>query len=93
MMFVLIAYDVAASRRRNKVVKILKGHGQRVNYSVFECEFKKAETLSAVKTEIKAVIKSKKDHVRYYPICRECREKISVQGYGSISAPKLVHFA
>ena len=92
-MFVLIAYDVASSRRRNKVVKILKAYGQRVNFSVFECEFKKSEILSTVKSEIKAVIRSKKDHIRYYPICLECRGKISVQGYGTITSRELVYFA
>ena len=92
-MFVLIAYDVSSSRRRNKVAKILTDHGERVNLSVFECEFKRPETFKTLKAEIKKAIKSKKDHIRYYPICRECRSKISAQGYGVVRSHEVVKFA
>jgi len=92
-MFVLIAYDVSSTRRRNKVAKLLSNHGERVNLSVFECEFKKAETLQKLKRELKAVIKPKRDHIRYYPICRECRNRISVQGYGTVTEHEEVRFA
>ena len=92
-MFVLIAYDVSSSRRRNKVAKILADHGERVNLSVFECEFKRPETFKTLKAEIKKAIKSKKDHIRYYPICRECRSKISAQGYGVVRSHEIVKFA
>ena len=44
IMFVLVAYDISSTRRRNKVVKILSMYGERVNLSVFECDFKKPET-------------------------------------------------
>lgn len=92
-MFVLVAYDVASTRRRNKVAKILSKYGNRVNLSVFECEFKKAETLLALRKEIKEAIKSKDDHIRYYVLCRECREKMIVQGCGKIDEPEMVRFA
>ncbi len=47
-MFVLVAYDVSSTQRRNKVVKILSNYdGCRVNLSVFECELKKSDTLIA----------------------------------------------
>jgi len=92
-MFVLVAYDVSSTRRRNKVAKILSGYGERVNLSVFECEFRQPETLTTLKEEIAGVIKAREDHIRYYMICRECREKISVQGYGTVNKTKIVHFA
>ena len=92
-MLVLAAYDVASTRRRNKVAKFLSKYGNRVNLSVFECEFKKPETLVTLKNEVKEVIKPSKDHVRYYAICRECREKIYVQGIGKTDKPKRVRFA
>ncbi len=92
-MFVLIAYDVASTRRRNKVAKILSKYGDRVNLSVFECDLKKAGAIQTLKEEIKKVIKSKEDHIRYYVICRECREKISVEGCGKVTEEQLVRFA
>jgi CRISPR-associated endonuclease Cas2 len=76
------------------VVKILKDRGgERVNLSVFECEFKKPESFEKLKGEIKEVIKPRKDHIRYYVICAECREKIDVQGWGTVTEPSLVKFA
>jgi CRISPR-associated protein Cas2 len=41
-MFVLVSYDVKTSdpggaRRLRRVAKVCKNHGQRVQYSVFEC--------------------------------------------------------
>lgn len=92
-MFVLIAYDVSSTRRRNKVAKILTDHGERVNLSVFECEFKRSEEFKSLKAEIKKAIKPRKDHIRYYPICRDCRSKISVQGYGIVRSHEIVKFA
>ena len=41
-MFVLVAYDISSTRRRNKIAKVLSRYGDRVNLSVFECEFKTA---------------------------------------------------
>ena len=92
-MFVLVAYDVSDTNRRNKVAKILAGYGERVNLSVFECEFRKSNTFQAMKQEIRKAIKPKEDHIRYYPICKECRGKISVQGYGKVTEEEVVRFA
>lgn len=81
-MFIVVAYDVSSNRRRKKVAKVLGDYGDRVNLSVFECEIKEAETLKGMKEDVKAIIKPKKDHVRYYTLCEECRRKTVVQGYG-----------
>jgi CRISPR-associated protein Cas2 len=91
-MLILIAYDIALTRRRNKVVKILSEYGERVNLSVFECEFKKLETFEEIKKQLKEIIKPKEDHIRYYFICEECRKKISVQGFGTVSEDQPVRF-
>ena len=92
-MFVLVAYDVSSTRRRTKVAKILRNYGERVNLSVFECEFRKPEALEKMKGAIKEVIKPSKDHIRYYPVCAECRNKMSVQGSGVIREEAIVKFA
>ena len=41
----LISYDVADDRRRTKVFKKLKGHGEAVQYSVFRCRLSATEKL------------------------------------------------
>ena len=40
MIQVVVAYDIAYNKRRNKIAKCLEGYGIRVNYSVFECVLK-----------------------------------------------------
>lgn len=35
--FWVIAYDIVDDRNRNRIANFLEKHGQRVNYSVFEC--------------------------------------------------------
>ncbi len=79
-MFVVVAYDISATRRRNRVVKILSRHGERVNLSVFECTLTDARAFTALRREIGQVINPRRDHVRYYPLCRECQRKIKAQG-------------
>jgi CRISPR-associated protein Cas2 len=92
-MFILVAYDVSSNRRRKKVAKVLGNYGDRVNLSVFECEFKKEQSLEKLKEDVKAIIKPKKDHVRYYTLCEECRRKTVVQGFGKVEEPEPVKFA
>ena len=39
-MWYTIAYDIVEDKRRNKIAAILGAYGDRVQYSVFECELK-----------------------------------------------------
>lgn len=39
--FALIIYDIISNKRRNKLVKLLKGYGERVQKSAFEAHLKK----------------------------------------------------
>lgn len=36
-MFVVVSYDIKNDKRRRKVMKLMEGYGERVQYSVFEC--------------------------------------------------------
>lgn len=36
--FVLVSYDIADPKRWRRVFKIMKGHGEHVQYSVFICQ-------------------------------------------------------
>ena len=36
-MFIVISYDIEDDKLRTKLAKVLEGHGERVQYSVFEC--------------------------------------------------------
>jgi len=77
--FIMVAYDISSDRRRNKLVKVIKDYGVRVNYSVFECLVSKTE-ISELKSRVKDVIKPGKDCVLYYELCRNCLVKRDFTG-------------
>lgn len=39
----LIAYDISDAKRLRRVIKIMEGHGERLQYSVFLCDLSGAE--------------------------------------------------
>ncbi len=67
----IVAYDIADTRRRNKVRKVLKTWGEPVNLSVFECEFDKNKFLD-IRKKILKLINKKTDIIIYYPLCMNC---------------------
>lgn len=86
-MFILICYDIACDRRRNKVANKLEGHGERVQESVFEC-WLEAPRLAALKTALAAMTDPETDRIRYYPLCRKDRADIAIDGCGTLTADR-----
>ncbi|BAZ29225.1 hypothetical protein NIES4074_16640 [Cylindrospermum sp. NIES-4074] len=37
-MFIVVSYDISEDKRRTKIHSVLKGYGQWMQYSVFECD-------------------------------------------------------
>lgn len=69
-MMVLVSYDVATSeeggqRRLRRVAKACKDYGQRVQYSVFECEVDPA-TWTYLKQRLLREVDLEKDSLRFY---------------------------
>lgn len=91
-LFFLVAYDIASTKRRTRVAKILADYGERVNLSVFECECRNRETFERLKARVGKAILAAEDHVRYYFLCRDCREKTAVQGRGALEEAEAVRF-
>jgi len=76
--FVVVAYDIEDDRRRTKLHNTLMNFGCPVQYSVFECILDK-RGLREMKAAVEKVIKrEERDSVRYYYLCRGCRERIEV---------------
>lgn len=73
--YIVVAYDIADDRRRNRICNILSGYGRRVNYSVFEC-FLEPKNIQKLKSRIIRHCKKGEDIVLYYYLCRDCLEKI-----------------
>jgi CRISPR-associated protein Cas2 len=73
-MFVIVCYDIPDDKKRNKISQILEGYGERVQFSVFECDIK-AEHMEKLKEKLIKVLNDE-DSVRYYYLCGECIKKV-----------------
>jgi CRISPR-associated protein Cas2 len=75
----VVAYDVPDDRRRTRVARALEAHGQRVQYSVFECQLS-AKQFKALWEELGGVIEEAEDSLRAYRLCPECGARIETLG-------------
>ena len=83
-MLVLLTYDVstetAAGRKRLRhVAKKCLGYGQRVQNSVFECNIDWSQYLK-LQNELKAIIDTEKDSLRFYNLGNSYSEKVIHMG-------------
>jgi CRISPR-associated protein Cas2 len=83
IVFIVVAYDIVEDAKRNRLAKVLTNFGVRVQKSVFECEIDDRQYLR-MKAAIEKEIDPEWDSVRYYFLCRKCRENIQVSGLGSV---------
>lgn len=79
MKFYLVCYDVVNDKRRNRIAKLLKGYGLRVQKSVFECLLSD-DQLQLVKTRLDRYLKLEEDQVRFYPMSGHTRRKVIILG-------------
>lgn len=83
-MHLLIAYDIADNRRRNRLAKGLCGFLERVQFSVFEGEIpdqRLEKLLTLIDTEIDPV----EDSVRIYRLCKRCELALEIKGLGEFA--------
>jgi CRISPR-associated protein Cas2 len=69
-MMVLVSYDVSTitgegRRRLQQIAKACKDYGQRVQYSVFECEVDPAQW-ERLKARLARIFKPEEDSLRFY---------------------------
>lgn len=81
---VLVSYDVATAdktgaRRLRKVAKICTNHGQRVQFSVFECLVDPAQWVTLRQQLVKAIDESQ-DSLRFYFLGANWRRKVEHVG-------------
>lgn len=74
--FIVIAYDISNTKRRNRVVKILRQYGVRVNLSVFECMLTDRQ-FENLKSTIADIANTAHDRIIYYSLCLDCYAKIT----------------
>lgn len=89
-MFYLICFDISDDTIRARVVKALKGNGQRVQKSVFECPNLTEKKFLKLKDRLEGLIDMTTDSVRYYRQCRACIAECEFSGLGE--KPKTAKF-
>jgi CRISPR-associated protein Cas2 len=60
----LVCYDISDDKRLRRVFKIMRGYGDHLQYSVFECQLN-ATDLVKMRAELAAVIHHDKDQVLF----------------------------
>ena len=83
-MMVLVSYDVATSdktgaRRLRKVAKICSNHGQRVQFSVFECIVDPAQW-AVMRQQLVSAINDSEDSLRFYFLGANWRRRVEHVG-------------
>jgi CRISPR-associated protein Cas2 len=82
-LFLLVAYDIAADRRRQKIAQVLEKYGSRVNFSVFECLVSVTDSKKMVQ-ELTGLMKAGKDTILVYTLCKPCVNKRLSLGNGPV---------
>ena len=77
-MFLVIAYDIADDARRNRLAKELEGWGERVQFSVFECEVDEKQAAELLKRLRAMCVEG--DATRIYRVCANCLESSEIIG-------------
>ena len=83
-MLVVVSYDVktedAAGRRRlRKIAKACQDYGQRVQFSVFECEVSPARWVE-LKARLLAILDLTRDSLRFYNLGADGQRRIEHVG-------------
>lgn len=69
--FMVVAYDIADDRRRQKISKVLEQYGLRCNESVFECLLSEAK-IQKMKLQLSKIADMGEDSILYYYLCKTC---------------------
>jgi len=80
----IICFDVCDKKRLRQVAIQLENIGQRIQYSVFEC-YLNNKKLTTLKKRLTAIINPEEDDIRYYSICNKDKQKIIIDGVGSLT--------
>lgn len=73
-MNMIIAYDIADSRRFVKIGKLMEDYGVRVQKSIFEAEMDE-RTFNEMRARIERLIDKRVDGVKYFPLCDRCADR------------------
>ena len=81
ILHIVASYDISDHKRLSKVAKTMKGYGERVLKSVFECNLDRRK-FAEMKVRIDEVIDPIEDSVRFYNLCEKCIKEVERSGKG-----------
>lgn len=67
----LVSYDIAHPRRINRIAKIMKDYGLRVQKSIFEVDVTIVQ-FQQMRLRIETELDPEEDGVKYFPLCGKC---------------------
>ena len=85
-MNMIVTYDIADPRRLNRVAKVIKDYGIRVQKSKFEVTVDN-KTFVEMKARIEDTIEPVEDGVKYFPVCERCAGTLEIIGQGIFIDP------
>jgi len=85
-MNMIVAYDIADPKRLNKVAKVIKDYGLRVQKSIFEVSVDH-RLIAEMKARIEDIIEPSADGVKYFPLCEKCAGTVEIIGQGIFIDP------
>ncbi|HMB31478.1 MAG TPA: CRISPR-associated endonuclease Cas2 [Desulfohalobiaceae bacterium] len=63
----IVSYDICEDKRLRRVYKLMRGFGDHLQYSVFQCELSKME-LVELKSRLSEIINQSDDQVLFIPL-------------------------
>ena len=84
-MFCLVTYDIPDDKRRTKTAKMLKDYGERVQYSVFECNMDE-KLLKSLSDRAKKLLNDEEDSLRIYELSDSQKKNVTIIGLGNVIA-------
>jgi len=88
LLYVVVAYDIEDDRRRTRIARTLEGYGERVQYSVFECELDEARLRRLVQALERQLRPG--DAVRVYRMPRGEAGVLILGGRDMVESPRVI---
>jgi len=79
VVYLVVAYDITDDKRRNRIAKVLEDYGDRVQYSVFECNIARKHFLR-MRDRLEKIMNPDEDSIIFYHLCRSCEIEIERMG-------------
>ena len=89
-MFLIAAYDIANPKRLNRIAKIMKDYGVRVQKSIFQVSVTES-VFQIMKRRIEKEMVHAEDGVKFFLLCEKCEATREVIGLGVFVDPDMAY--